>query len=82
VRGSGYVSLRVIYIVIIVGLLIASCALRRHGDSGPGGRSGGSGGGIESRVGGNTSVPPLPPPTRYPENSDPDSDRSEPYSVR
>jgi hypothetical protein len=31
VRGSGYVTLRVIYIVVIVGVLIASFALRRRG---------------------------------------------------
>ena len=41
VRGSGYVTLRVIYIVVIVGVLIASFALRRRGGSGPAGRSGG-----------------------------------------
>jgi hypothetical protein len=73
VRGSGYVALRVIYIVVIVGVLIASFALRRRRSSGPGGPSGG--GGMGSGVGGNTFGAPLPPPTGYPENSDPESDR-------
>jgi hypothetical protein len=31
VRGSGYVTLRVIYIVVIIGVLIASFALRHRG---------------------------------------------------
>ena len=34
VRGSGYVTLRVFYIVFIVGVLIASFVFRRHGGSG------------------------------------------------
>jgi hypothetical protein len=72
VRGSGYVTLRVIYIVVIVGVLIASFALRRRGGSGLRGRSGG--GGMESGVGGGTFGAPLRPPTGYPENSDPESD--------
>jgi hypothetical protein len=75
VRGSGYVTLRVIYIVVIVGLLIASFALRRRGGSGPGGRSGGGGRGMGRGVGGGTFGAPPPPPTGYPENSDPESDR-------
>ena len=36
VRGSGYVTLRLIYIVVIIGVLTASFALRRRGCSGPG----------------------------------------------
>jgi len=74
VRGSGYVTLRVIYIVVIVGVLIASFALRRRGGSGPGGRSGG-GPGMRSGAGGGTFGAPVPPPNGYPENSDPESDR-------
>jgi hypothetical protein len=74
VHGSGYVTLRVIYIVVIVGLLIASFALRRRGGPGPGGRSGRGGRGMGSGVGGGTFGAP-PPPTGYPENSDPESDR-------
>ena len=73
-------TLRLIYTVVIVGVLIASFALRRRGGSGLRGRSGG--GGMESGVGGGTFGAPLRPPTGYPENSDPESDRSEPYSVR
>jgi hypothetical protein len=73
VRGSGYVTLRVIYIVVIIGVLTASFALRRRGGSGPGARTGG--GGIGSGVGGATYEAPLPPPTERPENSDPESDR-------
>jgi len=72
VRGSGYVTLRVIYIVVIVGVLIASFALRRRGGSGPRGRSGGGGNGMGSGVGGGTFGAPLPPPTGYPKNSDPE----------
>ena len=75
VRGSGYATLRVIYIVVIVGVLIASFALRRRGRSGPGGRSGGGGRGMGSGVGGGTFGAPPPPPPGYPENSDPESDR-------
>ena len=75
VRGSGYVTLRVIYIVVIVGVLIASFALRRRGGSGPGGRSGGGGRGMGSGVGGGTFGALPPPPAGYPENSDPESDR-------
>jgi hypothetical protein len=75
VRGSGYVTLRVIYIVVIVGALIASFALRRRGGSGPVDRSDGSGGGMESGAGGDTVGAPLPAPTGYPESSDTESDR-------
>jgi hypothetical protein len=75
VRGSGYVTLRVIYIVVIAGVLIVSLALRRRGGSGPGGRSGSDGRGMGSGVGGGTFGAPSPPPTGYPENSDPESDR-------
>src|SRR5450755_1285297 len=65
VRSSGYVTLRVIYIVVIVGVLIASFALRRRGGSGPGGRSGG--GGMGSGVGGGTfGVPRDVPRTLTP----------------
>jgi hypothetical protein len=71
VRGSGYVTLRVIYIVVIVGVLIASFALRRRGGSGPSGRSGGDSG-MRSGVGGGTFGAPLRPPNRDPEN---ESDR-------
>ena len=71
VRGSGYVTLRVIYIVVIVAVLISSFDLRRRVGSGPGGPSGD--GRMGSGVGGNTFGAPLPPPT--PENSDPESDR-------
>ena len=71
VRGSGYITLRVIYIVVIVGVLIASFALCRRGSSGPGGRSGG-GPGMRNGVGGGTFGAPLPPPIRRPEN---ESDR-------
>jgi hypothetical protein len=74
VRGSGYVTLRVIYIVVIVGVLIASFALRRPGGSGPGGRSG-RGGGMGSGVAARKFGAPPTPPTGYPENSDPESDR-------
>jgi hypothetical protein len=74
VRGSGYVTLRVIYIVVIVGVLIASFALRRRGGSGPGGPSRGSSG-MGSGVGGGTFGAPPSPPTGYPENSDHESDR-------
>ena len=73
VRGSGYVTLRVIYIVVIIGVLTASFALRRRGGSGSGGRAGG--GGMGSGVGGGTFEAPLPPPRGRPENSDPESDR-------
>jgi hypothetical protein len=75
VRGSGYATLRVIYIVVIVGVLVASFALRRRGGSGPGGRSGGGGRRMGSGVRGGTFGAPPPPPTGYPENSDPESDR-------
>src|ERR1017187_2355586 len=64
VRGSGYVTLRVIYIVVIVGVLMASFAVRRRWGSGPGGRSGG--GGVGSGVGGGTFGAPPPPPTGRP----------------
>jgi hypothetical protein len=75
VRGSGYATLRVIYIVVIVGVLIASFALRRRGGSGPGGRSrGGGGSGMGSGIGGGTFGAPRRPPPGYPENSDPEPD--------
>jgi hypothetical protein len=71
VRGSGYVTLRVIYIVVIVGAhrLFRPTTPRGFG---PRGRSGGGGNGMGSGVGGGTFGAPLPPPTGYPKNSDPE----------
>jgi hypothetical protein len=63
-RGSTYNTLHVVYIVIVVGVLVASIAGRGRGRSGlrrPGGGGGGFGSG-----------PPAPNGAR--QNSDPDAD--------
>ena len=82
VRGSGYVTLRVIYIVVIVGVLIASFALRRRGGSGPGGRSGGGGSGMGARSEAAHSARRLRHQPDIPRTPIPNRTGSGPYSVR
>ena len=82
-KGSTYNTIRVIYVVIVLGLLIGSFALRRgggmrrRGPSGYGGPAGPAGpadpGAGRGSFGSAPVPPPPPPPAPGHDNSDPDA---------
>jgi hypothetical protein len=74
-KGSTYNTIRVIYVVIVLGLLIGSFALRRGGGMrrrGPGGYGGPTGPTDPAAGRGSFGTAPPPPPGR--ENPDPEAD--------